>query len=114
MDRDPSQQRTGDRSAGRLWDSYLDTDTFLADPGRLMDRLTSSILNLLVDVQAAVVAEHQDLTETPTPRRDSLLNAEAEARSHLALLELRDHSAESCHTTGRRHFTDLHEHGHDS
>lgn len=47
----------------------LDTDTFLADPGRLMERLIPSILNLLADVQAALVVDLKGLAETPPPRR---------------------------------------------
>lgn len=72
----------------------LDTGTFIADPGCLMERLILSILNLLADVQAVLVADLQGLTETPAPRRGSILNSEAVARSHLALLGLGHRSTE--------------------
>lgn len=72
----------------------LDSGTFLVDPGHLMDRLIPSILIFLADVQAVLVADLQVLTETPAPRRDSTLNAEAVAKSHLALLGLRGHCTE--------------------
>lgn len=66
----------------------LATGIFLADPGRLMERLIRSILNLLADVQAELAVDLRALTKTPAPRGGSMLSAEAVARSHQALLGL--------------------------
>lgn len=72
----------------------LGTGIFLADPGPLMERLILSIMSLLADVQAELVSDLRVLTKAPAPRKGAMLNAEAVAASHLALLGLGERSTE--------------------